>query len=265
MSSSTTLTPLEHDSAPPHRTPATAQISRFATLRGDAVKGPLTAAGCAALFGDKDAFFRGGEGMKCEEASTPIKRSDVFNTEGKAGAEVDATKCDINWREGHGEEVKTSNGPAILGLAGDINEACKPKAANLAAKPTADPTSSSTSDTNVCDGFTRLYMNPPSRWTMCTNMKWLMCSAAGFMNGQGGKKIMFATAPKDMTLGWGLAEGATVTAEQSAVTVHEVCLLNSVCSNGADLWTLKKAEGESTVQFECDFNAGGEKADGVVP
>ena len=209
------------------------------------MKGPLTAAGCAALFGDENAFFVGGEGMKCEEASTPIKRSDVY-ADGKAGAEVDATKCDINWREGHGEQVQKSTGPPILGLAPDINKACK------AANPTA-------TEPKVCDGFTRLYMKPASRWTMCTNMKWLMCSAAGFMNGQGGK-IKFASAPKEMTLGWGLAEGATVTAEQSAVTVHEVCLLNSVCSNGAELWALEKGG-----EFECKFKAGGEKADGPAP
>jgi len=93
-------------------------------------------------------------------------------------------------------------------------------------------------------------------WTFCMNLRWLMCGAAGFMKnqqtaeingkslapGEGGA-IMITTTPDKI-----LVTDHEDDHQTAGVTVHEYCLLNKVCENPEDLWSMKKPG-----IFNCKF------------
>merc|ERR1719361_2929033 len=92
-------------------------------------------------------------------------------------------------------------------------------------------------------------------WSPCRNLRWVMCAAQGYLPGQrrhrrGGGYITSPTSDRNQLVHNQFTVETWQTAAFVGVTVHEFCLLDRVCSNADELWTLK-----SHATWRCDFNA----------
>lgn len=103
-------------------------------------------------------------------------------------------------------------------------------------------------------------------YNMCRNLEWQVCAAQGRLPGQGGRKIRFSYAPKEMDVngkkhsletcaGWhpGHAPksgGGIFGFTNDDIYFMEICLFNQVCENNFELFTLDKGQ-----NFICKFSA----------
>uniref|UniRef100_A0A7S3ADA6 Uncharacterized protein n=1 Tax=Haptolina ericina TaxID=156174 RepID=A0A7S3ADA6_9EUKA len=98
-------------------------------------------------------------------------------------------------------------------------------------------------------------------WNMCQNLQWVLCAARGELPGQSSPTIHFATAPQDLDLdtwhhptSWpcdtdsGCPHGMFSVGD---VFFAEIMLLQQVCSNGPELFQLKKGD-----HFKCSLDRG---------
>jgi hypothetical protein len=95
-------------------------------------------------------------------------------------------------------------------------------------------------------------------WDMCQNLAWELCALRGKLPGQGGRRVHFATAPKDLDVDvwdhptdWPCGVGGCGKSQfaASAVFFAEVCLMRKLCRNGNIIFTLGVGE-----IFECDVS-----------
>merc|ERR1719361_570017 len=92
-------------------------------------------------------------------------------------------------------------------------------------------------------------------WSPCRNLRWVMCAAQGYLPGQrrhrkGGGYITFPTSDRNQLVHNQFTVETWQTAAFVGVTVHEFCLLDRVCSNADELWTLNSHD-----TWTCDFDA----------
>ena len=107
-----------------------------------------------------------------------------------------------------------------------------------------------------------LSRRPGAGWTMCSNMRWLMCAALGKLPGQEQPAQMhFATPPRELTLAEWTApttypcdDGQSCSHRYTVgdVFYSEACTLLRICRNGADVFKLEKG-----VRFRCDLDRDG--------
>ena len=175
--------------------------------------------------------------------------------------------CNINWREGKfdkkdetfskaGAHTRQAMGPAVLGFDNDLDAFCKLEDPEALEGGRADAS---------CGNHNRLYLK---QWTLCKNMKWILCAGMGFLPGQNGVGEIIMVTPVSKMDGGRMAkpedvpEGTPPLSEKKrkdyederhrvpeafGVTVHEVCTLNRMCSNGDEVFGV--AEGAT---FVCE-------------
>lgn len=88
---------------------------------------------------------------------------------------------------------------------------------------------------------------------MCANYQWLICAARGMLHGQGSAAMRFATRPQDLNVA---GEGAKPLGGRGSyskpgcnsasqcyssqdIFFLEVCVINSICDNGSQLFDLE--------------------------
>lgn len=146
-----------------------------------------------------------------------------------------------DWYEGstyaHGK-FAFFEAPALLGFDDDIHRYCNNKCDDR--------------NVNILNLFgTRV------RYNSCRNFEWQACAAQGKLRGQGGNKIRFATAPKDLT--WerfGVCGGWTDRACDSFsafanddIYYLEICLFSQVCRNREEIFTIEAGQ-----DYRCQFD-----------
>ena len=102
--------------------------------------------------------------------------------------------------------------------------------------------------------LTFLFMSPQQAvYNTCANFQWQVCAAKGRLSGQGSPTIRFAHAPKDLdpfrgnhALGscTGYAPAGCGDFGYASLDIYflEVCIYNTICSNGAELFDLDAGE-----------------------
>lgn len=186
----------------------------------------------------------------------------VYFDDVEAGAHCATT----DWYGGSSDEDNHGLFPgdeafALLGFDGDIERYCW----DLAGYGSAE-----------CDRanahILQLMEGPPApavKWNTCRNFEWQVCAAKGLLSDkQRSRKMRFAFQPNELWLsgngGWhefgacgGLHEDSCESDDEPGfgnddVFFLEVCLLNQVCLNGAQLFELEDYE-----EFVCDFSPTG--------
>jgi hypothetical protein len=189
----------------------------------------------------------------------------------KAIKEVTVEGCDINWREGKfykhddvftkaGGHKTKALGPAVLGFDGDLDAFCKAESPEGLENGHADAS---------CGKHNRLYLK---QWTLCKNMKWILCAGMGFLPGQNGVGEIIMVTPINKMDGGRMSKPEDVpegtpeltdeerkdyehemhrVPEAFGVTVHEVCTLNKMCSNGDQVFDVATDEENKPGVFVC--------------
>jgi len=103
-------------------------------------------------------------------------------------------------------------------------------------------------------------------YNICRNLEWQVCAAKGWLPGQNSMTILFARAPSSLDpagstgkplgemKGWvppQVPEGGYGYATDD-IFYLEVCMMDMICSNGFDLWTLKVGD-----RFVCLLSPAG--------
>ena len=97
-------------------------------------------------------------------------------------------------------------------------------------------------------------------YNICRNVEWQLCAARGDLPGQGGKKLRFAYAPKNLEpdggphpigqcKGYHPAGCGNIGYASSDIFYMESCLYSQVCKNRDEFWQLEADE-----DFECDMD-----------
>ena len=93
-------------------------------------------------------------------------------------------------------------------------------------------------------------------WDMCQNIEWQMCALNGKLPGQDGRKVSFASAPKDVQLQWWTDPSThpTYTPRWDGYSLGDVffaelCVTYALCRNRARLFELEVGE-----TMECDLD-----------
>lgn len=105
--------------------------------------------------------------------------------------------------------------------------------------------------------YHRLWLGPANgspSWSFCENYRWVLCGAAGYMPNQKGSAdggaIFLVTEPSDILVEVkGTEPIHKVDTGAYLVTVHEVCMLDRVCTNSDELWKMKKGH-----EFNCKYD-----------
>lgn len=86
-------------------------------------------------------------------------------------------------------------------------------------------------------------------WDMCQNIEWQMCALSGKLPGQDGRKVSFASAPKDVKAEWFHNPDLHPTFRPNFdgyslgdVYFAELCVTFTLCANRADLFKLEVGE-----------------------
>lgn len=152
------------------------------------------------------------------------------------------TICGRNWLEGNhpGGPFSAGSAPAVLGPDPrilDFCTGCPPDrwCTNYAHDGTL---AAACHDANKNVLRLRSQMLP---WNMCTNLRWLTCAARGMLPGQGGPLIQFAVAPGELDIGKLHGEN-THKYVMEDVYFAEVCILNELCANGHELFSLRRGQ-----------------------
>lgn len=211
------------------------------------------------MFGKIPNVLRGPEGESCWQEWDDPTGTRYWQ------AVADATNCDLNWFEGalrdldfpdDRPEFTHEEAPALLGFDEDIFTYCS-------AKVRVPPTFFSQKDLaeRCVEGDENILRIIRSAWpwTMCQNLAWEVCALRGLLPGQGGRRVHFATAPKELDpLMWehptdwpcgdtGCGEGQYAT---SAVFFAEVCVMRKLCRNSDAIFKLEVGQ-----TFECDLSS----------
>ena len=157
------------------------------------------------------------------------------------GGTFSGEMCGINWLEGNhdGGPFTTPTAPALLGFDPSILDFCRNCPECRESNYARDDELAGT-----CHGANENVLRLGSRrlpWTMCVNLRWLTCASRGLLPGQGGPLIHFAVAPHDLEI----AELHGDVQRQYVMTdvfYSEVCTLNELCTNGEELFGLKRGE-----------------------
>ena len=157
------------------------------------------------------------------------------------GGTFSGEMCGINWLEGNhdGGPFTTPTAPALLGFDPSILDFCRNCPECRESNYARDDELAGT-----CHGANENVLRLGSRrlpWTMCVNLRWLTCASRGLLPGQGGPLIHFAVAPHDLEI----AELHGDEQRQYVMTdvfYSEVCTLNELCTNGEELFGLKRGE-----------------------
>jgi len=189
----------------------------------------------------------------------------VFFQETKAGKH-----CDTNWYEGNNGPLGyqdsrpqfSDQAPALLGFDETIDQFCKDER-----KQWFDnkfyPQDHAGSCLNSNHNILSLY-GKRVQYNLCRNLEWQVCAALGKLPGQGGFGMRFSYRPADLDVyGWkplwqchgfrepdawerdpGCGDGYAT----DDIFFLEVCLLNQICANSEELFTLQVGD-----FFVCDF------------
>jgi len=177
--------------------------------------------------------------------------------------------CKTNWFEGNDGNLGSSHhvdhfggavAPALIGFEDNVDELCT-NTSCLDCPAEAVGPKCITAGYNI---FSLSGKHVP--YNMCRTLEWAVCAAQGFLPGQKGKSIKFATAPNTLdptgASGRGLGQCCgSVPADERLTEGNyaytpddkvfmEVCLLSELCSNSDDMFELPVG-----APFECDFNA----------
>lgn len=90
---------------------------------------------------------------------------------------------------------------------------------------------------------------PQRDWNICVNVRWQACAATGNLPSQQSNVIQFATPPNTLTLDE--LDGAKMDGyRMEDVYYLELCVLNEICANGADIFSMEPNDG-----FQCEHSA----------
>jgi len=129
-----------------------------------------------------------------------------------------------------------NNAPAIFGFRDDIEKQC---GGDMCCQGNG---------INEAPEYIRLALDP---WDLCANLFFTLCAAAGWLQGQArgarGGKLFFPAATRKVYQG--IHVNPADRADTVGLTVHEMCTLDRICRNGANIWNLKRNSG-----FDCEFD-----------
>lgn len=183
--------------------------------------------------------------------------------------------CANNWYAGN-PGIKqpppvTADAPALFGFDHTIDQFCgdRPKDNNGFEHGNAHANNCIRSNLNILS----LY---DGNYNICRNLEWMMCAAQGALPGQRTPTILFSFAPRDLSThgpdasssiplylqsrAFGQCGGFREAHHGPCDPVHdgyatddifflETCLFHQLCTNGADLFTLRVGE-----PFYCTLN-----------
>jgi len=174
-------------------------------------------------------------------------------------------KGPLQWVQGRSECTKTpptawKDIPAILGFGSSVMQKCGTPPDKMKLIATCEKDGEYPVDllTSCCMSpgnlYNRLWLND---WTFCKNMQWTFCAGAGFLPGQaqatggGGQIFLTQDNPKSgPTFASGFSVDAKTVGDTAQITVHELCLLDRVCSNADELW-----QAQNNAIFHCKYDA----------
>mmetsp|Transcript_6694 Transcript_6694/g.11491 ORF Transcript_6694/g.11491 Transcript_6694/m.11491 type:complete len:273 (+) Transcript_6694:103-921(+) len=137
----------------------------------------------------------------------------------------DSFNCDRNWLTSTVEKQHDfDDAPAILGTEAEIANNCKCSPQALEGCTCAD------------SNIQRLLMNGAltqgrSPWNTCIDSQFVVCAALGQLTNQRDNDIILAPAPKDLNM-------SSMTGPHDKAYVHQICLLNEVCENKDELFSM---------------------------
>lgn len=150
--------------------------------------------------------------------------------------------------------------PAILGFGSSVMQHCgtPPDVMKKIATCEKDGEYPIDLPTSCCMSpgklYNRLWL---ADWTFCKNMQWTFCAGAGFLpsqaqaTGGGGQIFLTQDNPKSTgTFASGFSVDAKTVGDTAQITVHELCLLDRICSNADELWKAK-----NNAIFHCKYDA----------
>ena len=113
---------------------------------------------------------------------------------------LDGTDCHQNWHAGHHEWPRYpfgSKAPALLGYGGaSMMQYCLDVSGN---RRKVDWFPSQQEVANACINASQNILRI-NGWTMCLNLKWMVCAARGLLPDQKGKEMRFTHAPKSLRI-----------------------------------------------------------------
>lgn len=197
-------------------------------------------------------------------------------------AAAEGSQCDRNWFEGV---------PGALGKWGPTDEDGDPKfehpiaPALLGFDDAIDHYTGNTqggmghADAAVRKNVNILQLWNPATYNVCVNYFWLVCAAKGRLHGQGSNAMRFAVRPRDMNIAGRVLPGldgeepddvtkkflggrdsyslngcdeADECYSSQDIFFLEVCVLNTICDNGAELFKLEIGQ-----DFYCQLSDAG--------
>ena len=198
-----------------------------------------------------------GSGSGCYDRQEGSSSSDEFFAQTFEGA-----SCDRNWLEGAVGQARDRPfeppSPALLGFDESINEHCS---GLLGREPWDDGDLNAKIARRCREARRNVLRLLTGAWTMCQNLQWQLCALQGLLPGQGGKRVSFATAPRELKLEWWMEPSTHPTfpcrdgwCDPDGFTVgdvyfSEVAVVYKVCANRASLFAL--AAGDF---FECQLD-----------
>lgn len=230
--------------------------------------GPMLTPGkCDALFSMPGGRFRKIWGADGWRVRSPDMSACWFNDGEKFFRDAEAgTTCGRNWYEGnqgdlgsvHGGPTRnwvephfTKPAPAVLGFDESIDWMCGNR--NLGGWQHAQ--------TCVRSNKNILALFWPAVYNSCANFQWQVCAAKGWLPGQGSPVIKFAYEPRDLNTEEGPHPLGSCNSYAPAgcdenfgygssdIFFLEVCIYNTICKNGADVFKLDVGEA-----FHCELH-----------
>lgn len=165
--------------------------------------------------------------------------------------------CDRNWFEGyHGEATDrpefTAAAPALLGFDSTIWELC------VEVLGMNRNGYSNEELATRCIAANRNILRVSWGWNMCQNLEWQLCAARGKLPGQQGRGIMFATAPKALSIeewrvpnSWPCHHGCPQ-GKYSVGDVYyaELVVYRQICRSAPQLFEVGRGE-----EMQCDVDS----------
>ena len=196
---------------------------------------------------------------KCWGKSTEM---DDFFSDVLAGKQ-----CDINWFEGADKGALglqasrptfTSPAPALFGFDQTIFEYCSEKLGMQRYFDGHGDFNEELAHRCVAANQNILRrLSPRMPWNMCQNLRWTVCAVNGLLPGQDQHNIHFATPLSELSVetwehpdSWPCEDGECPEDKFAVGDVFyaEVCMLNRMCENGDDVFSLAMGD-EVTCRF----------------
>ena len=156
---------------------------------------------------------------------------------------------------GNDEQATARRNPALLGFMPSIKRLCM--SSSRIAPEVLRRTDRYKQLALACESASYnillLWRNGARRWSMCRNFEWLVCAARGKLPQQHSNEIVFANAPSTLRMGqiWRMMDIGSFSGQ---IVYHaEVCLLSSMCDNGAELFGSSWADRRHRA-FRCALN-----------